>query len=185
MSLGGTLSIFVATNSALPHYGCLLILIQKETNRPGLHCSDCTPGGLFTEGSCNCCSGPWWSNQRLQICWAGAMGVVFLSFYNIWIWMTWGEACSFVHCKSHYVLCDSYVYITCWAPCHGRRNHRSKQTLRLNLFRLRRENTEENTILKQVYFQSLLPEWLKPVLKVLEEVERMWPLLDCKLDPGK
>ena len=35
VSLGGTLSISWPKNSALPHYGCLLILIEKKTNKPG------------------------------------------------------------------------------------------------------------------------------------------------------
>lgn len=35
VSLGGTLSISWPKNSALPHDGCLLILIEKKTNKPG------------------------------------------------------------------------------------------------------------------------------------------------------
>ena len=36
-----------------------------------------------------------------------------------------------------------------------------------------------------MYFQSLIPELLKPILKVLEEVERMWPLLELQVGPGQ
>lgn len=64
--------------------------------------------------------------------------------------MALGEASSFLYSKSHCVLFDSHIYITCLAPvgidlAKARRNHRGK--LRRNLFRLSRENTEQNRCL--------------------------------------
>lgn len=71
-----------STNWALPYYGCLLTLIQKKTNKPGLH--------LRTEHLQDCL--PRWVVTVLL--WAlvvtnllGWYNVCVFSFY-IWVWMT-------------------------------------------------------------------------------------------------
>ena len=91
---------------------------SKENKQAWPHLSDYAPASCLPRGAVTA--------QRLHVCGAGPMCVVFLSFYNIWIWMIWGGACSLVHSKSHYVLFDSHIYITCRGSCHGRQNHRRK-----------------------------------------------------------
>lgn len=54
--------------------------------------------------------------------------------------MVWGEACSLVPSKSHYILFDSHIYITCEGSCTADKTTEEIDT-EAELTSFRRENT--------------------------------------------